>query len=79
VTKILQEFFRGRDWWREVLRFYIGLSGKPRELERWLVAGKHSINNLEQNAEPNPRSEEQYRVLLESLSTYYPGVRLRGA
>lgn len=36
VKRVIGDYLRGKDWWREVIHFYIELSGKPRDLVRWL-------------------------------------------
>ena len=33
----LKEFFRGDDWWKEVLTFYVARQGHPPETESWLI------------------------------------------
>lgn len=37
VRRALDSFLNGNNWWREVLRFYTGLSAKPREITLWLL------------------------------------------
>lgn len=34
---ILNEFYAGEDWWREVLMFYVTNSGSPSDMEEWLI------------------------------------------
>jgi predicted NACHT family NTPase len=36
ATGVLKQYLAGDDWWSDVLRFYIGLSGKPKELAAWI-------------------------------------------
>jgi predicted NACHT family NTPase len=36
LTASLRRFLDGEDWWREVLRFYIGLSDNPQAVQKWL-------------------------------------------
>jgi hypothetical protein len=36
LTTSLRRFLGGDDWWREVLRFYIGLSDNPQAVQKWL-------------------------------------------
>jgi hypothetical protein len=49
ARRALESLLLGNDWWREVIRFYIGLSANPREITLWLlseidrVAGKGEI------------------------------------
>jgi len=38
INKVLREYLLGDDWWREVIRFYIGLIRKPEDLTDWLIA-----------------------------------------
>jgi hypothetical protein len=37
ITKALREYLLGDDWWFQVLKFYIGLSGNPGDIDRWLA------------------------------------------
>lgn len=34
----LRDYLGGNDWWREVLHFYIGLVGKPKEVTDWIIS-----------------------------------------
>lgn len=36
INSALEALLSGDGWWKEVLKFYIGLSGKPREIMSWL-------------------------------------------
>jgi hypothetical protein len=37
LNRIADEFIVGSDWWTEVLRFYVDLSGKTTEIDNWLT------------------------------------------
>ena len=49
-TQALKMFFRGDDWWREVLSFYVALSSRPLEIEQWIAKVAHQLSS-EQPAE----------------------------
>lgn len=36
LNRIADQYISGNDWWTEVLRFYVDLSGKTAEIEDWL-------------------------------------------
>lgn len=62
ISKILEEFLKGDVWWKEVLDFYLLLSGNPIELFNWLnrVSKKRGTR------------AEQLRHLESLLSKAYP-------
>jgi len=37
LNHIADQYISGSDWWTEVLRFYVDLSGKTAEIEDWLT------------------------------------------
>ena len=55
LRRALVAFLYGDDWWREVLRFYVGLSSKPREITLWLIKEVDRISD-------NLRATDNYRV-----------------
>lgn len=59
---VLQKFFNGDLWWREVLIFYIALSENPESVFKWISIGgeRHEAGN------------EGLRVLLTALQTEFP-------
>jgi predicted NACHT family NTPase len=36
IRYAVKSFGSGDDWWREVIRYYVGMTGGPEELHRWL-------------------------------------------
>jgi predicted NACHT family NTPase len=45
IRKALRAFLRGDRWWRQVLRFYIGLSGSPREVDDWITKEEYKLED----------------------------------
>lgn len=45
TRRALESLLYGNNWWREVIRFYIGLSTKPREITLWLLSEIDRIAN----------------------------------
>jgi hypothetical protein len=75
LHRALNDYLLGDDWWLEALRFYIGLSGTPRETYDWIVgkavkAAKNVENgdNDSDTFDPEERAEE----LLDSLRQIFP-------
>ena len=66
LTAALQRYVGGEDWWREVLRFYIGLSDNPESVERW----------LDSNADGDAL---RCRFLYDALAEAFPQYTHRGA
>lgn len=55
----LNAFIAGDDWWREVLAFYIALSGSPESVARWLIS-------MDTHADPS------IQILLDVLQQEFP-------
>jgi NACHT domain len=45
IKRGLESLLLGNDWWREVVRFYLGLSANPREITYWLLAEIDRVAN----------------------------------
>jgi hypothetical protein len=45
ATVLLGEFLRGDTWWKEVLCYYIGLSGNPKELREWVSGAAKKLDS----------------------------------
>jgi hypothetical protein len=62
----MARYFRGEDWWREVLSFYVTMSERPAEMDEWIslraLASTSSIVDL----------EERLSVLKRSLFAAFP-------
>lgn len=43
ILRVLEDYLYGNDWWRDMLKFYIGLSSSPRASANWLT---HNIKEL---------------------------------
>lgn len=68
ASQVLSEFLQGDVWWKEVLDFYLLLSGNPRKLWTWLS----SVSN----ASGGPLQQIEY--LKKSLLKAYPNFSVPG-
>lgn len=46
INKALESYLWGDGWWKEVIKFYIGLSLNPAEVKKWLLNRLKHIRNL---------------------------------
>jgi predicted NACHT family NTPase len=77
ANNTLQSFPGGDNWWREVLLFYIGLSGKPRELRNWLNAGMRVVRQKSsRRGAVLTDARDQQKILVDGLNAFYPTFRL---
>jgi hypothetical protein len=67
VGHALKAYVYGDNWWREVLHFYIGLTGKPKEITEWLLA---QITTMSSERASTSRSNIKY--LFKSVEESYP-------
>jgi hypothetical protein len=65
VKRALKAYLAGDDWWYQVLRFYIGLSGSPEEIDRWLALQEDRVTPLYEDVDPHERSRELAAILNE--------------
>ncbi len=66
-TKILRWFLKGEDWWREVLSFYVGISGNPAEIKNWIETEVDRVGSTS-----SADISERQRYLEASVDEYYP-------
>jgi hypothetical protein len=69
INRALQQYLEGDDWWFQVLRFYMGLSGNPGDLDRWLVRGERRASRVAEDY------ADRARELENTLVNMYPGLR----
>ena len=67
IRRALKEYLAGDDWWYQTLRFYIGLSGSPEEIDRWLAVAEDKVEPV-LDVDPHERARELARILHE----FYP-------
>jgi NACHT domain-containing protein len=79
VRKALTDYLGGNDWWREVLHFYIGLIGKPKEITDWLTSEIDSFSvmreqtySLSPEGVKLPPERNRINYLLLSVKESYP-------
>jgi hypothetical protein len=66
-ARVLGEFLRGDNWWKEVLSFYLELSSNMKELYEWIHAAADSCKGAESKV-----AEVQSRLLLQHLRLTFP-------
>jgi hypothetical protein len=80
ASRALSQYLGGDGWWREVLRFYVGLSSSPKDICDWLARNIMQLRN--KNLEVSAQNAHE---LLAGLAESFPGFpieelarRLRG-
>lgn len=71
-TQTVKRFLQGDDWWREVLSFYIGMSGRPHDVESWLIRCI-TTNSLKEPSDFGTR----IRFLRSAITGAFPGYRFQ--
>lgn len=66
ATTILLQYYRGKDWWKEVLSFYVGRFSKPGGVLRWLDRHRRAISTKLGPTEQMLLTE-RYEYLLRSV------------
>jgi hypothetical protein len=46
INRALESYLWGDGWWKEVIKFYIGLSTNPSEVKNWLISRLNQIKKL---------------------------------
>lgn len=69
VTQAIRAYLGGDDWWKDVITFYIGLSGQPQEIEQLIHNSVEAL--LLNNADNGAVGRAHY--LLEDMMTTFPG------
>ncbi len=64
----LSWYFNGKDWWREVLAFYVTLSDRPGETDEWLI--KRAIASSTTVADLDTRVQHLRGVLNAAFPAY---------
>jgi hypothetical protein len=62
IKRVLKKLLNGEQWWREVFRFYIGLTENPSEVTRWLLG----------ELDKRPDSDQRARGILLMVEETYP-------
>jgi predicted NACHT family NTPase len=71
ATHALASFLGGDEWWREVILFYIALSDKPKDIERFVR--EIAIKVLARTGDDSVKSRAHF--LLEWLKMSFPGAQ----
>jgi hypothetical protein len=64
INRALELFLSGSDWWKDVMAFYVGLSGKPREIAKWLSSAMKNTNR--------PIKVAVYEQIVKGVRESYP-------
>jgi hypothetical protein len=67
---IVEHVLYGENWWREVLMFYIGLTGKPQKTIRWLLFEIHRHAGDSYEKIPETRIVSVLRGVVESFPEF---------
>lgn len=73
VQRALRSFLEGKEWWREALGFYVGMSTKPRVVEKWLADTIREVSPDGSTRELDARVD----ALKAMIVTYFPGYDFR--
>jgi hypothetical protein len=74
---ILFRYLDGDDWWSEVMGFYVALSKRPRDMERWLMEGIRTTERKSRRSsseEIRRRAQGLREVLMQSSPGYVADV-----
>jgi predicted NACHT family NTPase len=66
-ARVLGEFLRGDNWWKEVLSFYLELSSNTKELYEWISEAAQSCKGAESEV-----AGGQSRLALQHLRLTFP-------
>jgi len=64
INRALDLFLAGSDWWKEVVIFYVGLSGKPRDMATWLRSAMDKSRR--------PIRVAQHEAIIKGVKESYP-------
>jgi hypothetical protein len=67
---VLKLYLSGEDWWREVLAFYVGMSGRPDETELWL---RRVVIDISRTSRTGSDLMQRFVFLLNALEGAWPG------
>lgn len=67
---VVEHVLYGENWWREVLMFYIGLTGKPQKTIRWLLFEIHRHAGDSYEKVPEARVISLLRGVVESFPEF---------
>jgi len=71
ASRALSQYLGGDNWWREVLRFYVGLSSSPKDICDWLARTIMQLKNKNHEV-----STQNAHELLAGLAESFPGFPL---
>lgn len=68
ITRALEAYLLGDGWWKEVIRFYVGLTENPSEIVRWLVNKIEYFVSMNKDSILKPNIAE----ILTCVTEFYP-------
>jgi hypothetical protein len=72
IANALDSILIGDNWWKEAWSFYVGLSGKPRELVNWVINKMTRTPHTQYKTTPQTHVDDIFKAILES----FPGFPL---
>lgn len=69
INRALESYLWGNGWWKELIRFYIGLSSNPAEIRKWLIS---RIKQFHLSAATEVPLSQVHELLL-AISDAFPG------
>lgn len=69
INRALDSYLWGDGWWKEVIKFYVGLSTNPAEVKNWLISRLNNIKKLSLVTV----SSSQVEHLLSAFYEAFPG------
>jgi hypothetical protein len=61
---------RGDNWWKEVWSFYVGLSGKPREITNWVLVQITRNPGTRYKKTPQAHIDDVFKPILDSFPEF---------
>ncbi len=72
VLRALELYLYGNDWWKEVLKFYVGLSSSPQEIASWLSSQIRHFKDVGAMAVSRLNAFEIVGAVVESFPHFPP-------
>jgi hypothetical protein len=69
INNILRDYLLGNNWWKEVLCFYVALSGQPRAVGEWIESTAVSLQGVKY---------QQRADLMRSVTESFPELKVEG-
>jgi predicted NACHT family NTPase len=70
ILRVLEDYLYGNDWWRDMLKFYIGLSSGPKQISEWLVRSIGDLKRAHYRKVSVPHAHEVLGGVIEAFPEY---------